>query len=187
MLGHFRGRKTTNRNNWEGQKAAFKASAMSHYPRLMAPLNLGFTELKNRAIMGSMHTGLEEAKDGFQKMAVGCSPAHRNFFRAARCFLSPCSIANICHAPFSALQLDKVYFAERARGGVGLIVTGGVAPNFTGRVSPFAAQLSFKHQVKHHSVVTSAVHAEGGKIALQILHAGRYAPHAFLHCIYVTI
>lgn len=112
---------------------------MAHYPRLMAPLNLGFTQLKNRAIMGSMHTGLEEAKGGFQKMAV--------------------------------------YFAERARGGVGLIVTGGVAPNFTGRVSPLAAQLSFRHQVEQHRVVTSAVHAEDGKIAMQILHAGRYAYH----------
>ena len=71
----------------------------------------------------------------------------------------------------------KVYFAERARGGVGLIVTGGVAPNFTGRVSPLAAQLSFRHQVEQHRVVTSAVHAEGGKIAMQILHAGRYAYH----------
>jgi 2,4-dienoyl-CoA reductase-like NADH-dependent reductase (Old Yellow Enzyme family) len=74
-------------------------------------------------------------------------------------------------------MLCQVYFAERARGGVGLIVTGGVAPNFTGRVSPFAAQLSFRHQVKEHKVVTSAVHAEGGKIAMQILHAGRYAYH----------
>ena len=71
----------------------------------------------------------------------------------------------------------QVYFAERARGGVGLIVTGGVAPNFTGRVSPLAAQLSFRHQVEQHHVVTSAVHAEGGKIAMQILHAGRYAYH----------
>ena len=79
--------------------------------------------------------------------------------------------------PVRALCVLQMYFAERARGGVGLIVTGGVAPNFTGRVSPFAAQLSFRHQVKEHAIVTQAVHAEGGKIAMQILHAGRYAYH----------
>ena len=88
---------------------------------------------------------------------------------------SRCCFRGIARARTSFLC--QVYFAVRARGGVGLIVTGGVAPNFTGRVSPLAAQLSFRHQVEHHRVVTSAVHAEGGKIAMQILHAGRYAYH----------
>ncbi len=111
------------------------------YPHLLAPLDLGFTQLKNRVLMGSMHTGLEEAHDGLKKMAT--------------------------------------FYAERARGGVGLIVTGGVAPNFVGRVSPFAGQLSFFWQVKPHRRVTEAVHREGGKICLQILHAGRYAYHPF--------
>jgi 2,4-dienoyl-CoA reductase (NADPH2) len=112
---------------------------MDRYPNLLRPLDLGFTQLRNRTLMGSMHTGLEEAKGGFEKMAT--------------------------------------YFAERARGGVGLIVTGGVAPNFAGRVGPFSAQLSFPWQVRNHRKVTEAVHREGGKIALQILHAGRYAFH----------
>jgi len=109
------------------------------YPHLLKPLDLGFTQLKNRVLMGSMHTGLEEAPDGYHKMAA--------------------------------------YFGERARGGVGLIVTGGVAPNFAGRVGPFSAQLSWPWQVRNHRIVTDAVHKEGGKIALQILHAGRYAYH----------
>ncbi|MBI2380996.1 MAG: NADPH-dependent 2,4-dienoyl-CoA reductase [Gammaproteobacteria bacterium] len=109
------------------------------YPHLLAPLDLGFTTLKNRVLMGSMHTGLEEAKGGAEKMAA--------------------------------------FYAERARGGVGLIVTGGIAPNFCGRLSPFGAQLSFPWQLGHHRVVTEAVHEAGGKIALQILHAGRYAYH----------
>jgi 2,4-dienoyl-CoA reductase (NADPH2) len=112
---------------------------MSNYPHLLSPLDLGFTRLKNRVLMGSMHTGLEEAPQGFEKMAA--------------------------------------HFAERARGGVGLIVTGGVAPNFAGRVGPFSAQLSWPWQVRKHRIVTDAVHREGGKIALQILHAGRYAYH----------
>ena len=90
-------------------------------------------------VMGSMHTGLEEERQGYQKMAA--------------------------------------FYAERARGGVGLIVTGGIAPNFAGRVSPFGAQLSSWWTMRKHRVVTEAVHAEGGKIALQILHAGRYAYH----------
>ncbi len=109
------------------------------YPHLFTPLNLGFTELKNRVLMGSMHTGLEETKNGFEKMAA--------------------------------------YFGERARGGVGLIVTGGFSPNLSGRVAPFSAQLSFSFQVKKHRKITEAVHGAGGKIALQILHAGRYAYH----------
>ena len=105
------------------------------------PLDLGFTVLRNRVVMGSMHTGLEEAKDGFKKLAA--------------------------------------YYSERARGGVGLIITGGIAPNFAGRVSPFAAQLSWPWQVARHRLVTEAVHAAGGKIAMQILHGGRYSYHPF--------
>ncbi|HWZ72809.1 MAG TPA: 2,4-dienoyl-CoA reductase FMN-binding domain-containing protein, partial [Casimicrobiaceae bacterium] len=112
---------------------------INQYPHLLAPLPLGFTTLKNRILMGSMHTGLEEAPDGFNKLAA--------------------------------------YYAARARGGVGLIVTGGIAPNFAGRVEPRASQLSFPWQVAKHRVVTDAVHAAGGKIAMQILHAGRYAYH----------
>ena len=109
------------------------------YPHLLAPLDLGFTTLANRVLMGSMHTGLEEAADGFARMAA--------------------------------------FYAERARGGVGLIVTGGIAPNFAGRVEPRASQLSFPWQVARHRLITEAVHAAGGKIAMQILHAGRYAYH----------
>lgn len=109
------------------------------YPHLLAPLDLGFTTLKNRVLMGSMHTGLEEAPNGFTRLAA--------------------------------------YFSERARGGVGLIVTGGFSPNLSGRVHPHASQFSFPWQVSKHRLITEAVHAEGGKIALQILHAGRYAYH----------
>src|ERR1700681_4230121 len=89
--------------------------------------------------MRSMHTGLEEASDGYTRMAA--------------------------------------FYAERARGGVGLIVTGGIAPNFAGRVEPRASQLSYRWQVGKHRIITEAVHAAGGKIAMQILHAGRYAYH----------
>jgi len=112
---------------------------MSGYPHLLAPLNLGHTTLKNRVLMGSMHTGLEEEKDGFDRLAV--------------------------------------FYAARARGGAGLIVTGGMAPNLCGRLEPRAQQLSFSWQLGKHRVITDAVHAAGGKIALQILHAGRYAFH----------
>src|SRR5271166_4780195 len=112
---------------------------MSSYPHLLAPLDLGFTTLANRVVMGSMHTGLEEASDGFNKLAA--------------------------------------FYAARARGGAGLIVTGGIAPNFAGRLEPRASQLSFRWQVGKHRIITQAVHAAGGKIALQILHAGRYAYH----------
>jgi 2,4-dienoyl-CoA reductase (NADPH2) len=112
---------------------------INQYPHLLAPLPLGFTTLKNRVLMGSMHTGLEEAPDGFNKLAA--------------------------------------YYAARAKGGVGLIVTGGIAPNFAGRVEPRASQLSFPWQVAKHRIITDAVHASGGKIAMQILHAGRYAYH----------
>lgn len=110
---------------------------MSHekYPHLLAPLDLGFTTLKNRVLMGSMHTGLEEGDP--ERLAA--------------------------------------YFAERARGQVGLIVTGGISPNRAGVVKPFAARLSKKSQIAHHKVVVDAVHKEGSKICMQILHAGRYA------------
>jgi len=109
------------------------------FPHLLSPLDLGFTTLKNRVLMGSMHTGLEEVKDGFERMAV--------------------------------------YFAERARGQVGLIVTGGIAPNRAGWVAPFSAKLSTKGEAKKHQIITKAVHEEAGKICLQILHAGRYGYH----------
>ena len=112
---------------------------MDAYPHLLAPLDLGFVTLRNRVLMGSMHTGLEEAHDGFAKLAA--------------------------------------FYERRARGGVGLIVTGGIAPNFAGRIEPHALQLSFGWQVAKHRPVTDAVHAAGGRIALQVLHAGRYAYH----------
>ena len=114
---------------------------MSHptYPHLLSPLDLGFTKLKNRVLMGSMHTGLEEAPDGFERMAA--------------------------------------FYAERARGGVALIVTGGIAPNDEGCVAPGAAKLTTEAEMKQHKIITRAVHNEGGKIAMQILHTGRYAFH----------
>jgi 2,4-dienoyl-CoA reductase (NADPH2) len=111
------------------------------YPNLISPLDLGFTQLSSRVLMGSMHTGLEEEKGGFDKLAA--------------------------------------FYAARARGGVGLIVTGGISPNLRGRLVPHGSQLSFRWQVGRHRKVTQAVHAQGGKIALQILHAGRYAYHPF--------
>ncbi len=111
----------------------------SPFPHLLEPLDLGFTTLKNRVLMGSMHTGLEEEKNGFERMAA--------------------------------------YYAERARGQVGLIVTGGIAPNRAGWVSPFAAKLSTKSEMKEHQIITKAVHDEGGKICMQILHSGRYGYH----------
>ena len=109
------------------------------YPHLLAPLDLGFTTLRNRVLMGSMHTGLEEAPQGFRRLAA--------------------------------------FYAERARGGVGLIVTGGIAPNQDGVVMPGAAALENEAQVVKHRLVTDAVHAAGGKIAMQILHTGRSAFH----------
>ena len=111
----------------------------AHFPRLFAPLDLGFTTLKNRILMGSMHTGLEETKNGFQKMAV--------------------------------------YFAERARGGAGLIVTGGIAPSRAGWVAPMGAKLTTQKEAKKHAIVTEAVHEADGKICMQILHTGRYGYH----------
>jgi 2,4-dienoyl-CoA reductase (NADPH2) len=113
-----------------------RPSMSQPYPHLLEPLDLGFTTLKNRSLMGSMHTGLEDRAKDFPKLAA--------------------------------------YFAERARGGVGLIVTGGFAPNVEGWLSPFGSKLSNKSEVKRHLQVTKAVHDEGGKICLQILHAGRY-------------
>ena len=110
-----------------------------NYPNLLAPLDLGFTQLKNRVLMGSMHTGLEEAPNGFERMVA--------------------------------------YFSERARGGAGLIVTGGVAPNEAGCAAPGAAKLTTKAEMEDHKTITEAVHREDGKIAMQILHTGRYAFH----------
>ncbi|GGS15212.1 NADPH-dependent 2,4-dienoyl-CoA reductase [Actinokineospora fastidiosa] len=114
---------------------------MSEYPTLLSPLDLGFTTLRNRVVMGSMHTGLEDRARDLPKLAA--------------------------------------YFAERARGGVGLIITGGYAPNRTGWLKPFSGKLTTASEARRHRPVTEAVHAEGGKIALQILHAGRYAYHPF--------
>ncbi|MBU9826018.1 NADPH-dependent 2,4-dienoyl-CoA reductase [Rahnella sp. L151-1A] len=111
------------------------------YPHLLAPLDLGFTRLKNRVLMGSMHTGLEEREDGPQRLAA--------------------------------------FYAQRAAAGVGLIVTGGISPNAEGVVYQGGSVLAEQEHITHHRIVTDAVHAAGGKIALQILHAGRYSyqPH----------
>jgi len=109
------------------------------YPHLLEPLDLGFTTLRNRTLMGSMHLGLEEEKGGFDKLAA--------------------------------------FYAERAKGGVGLIVTGGISPNISGWVAPFAGRMTSKRHAKKHKVITDAVHAEGGKICMQILHSGRYGYH----------
>ena len=109
---------------------------MTAYPKLLAPLDLGFTTLKNRVLMGSMHTGLEETKD---------------WNRVAE------------------------FYADRARGGVALMVTGGIGPNLEGSVLPGAAMMTSDEDVANHSIVTERVHDAGGKIAMQILHAGRYA------------
>ncbi|WP_257263461.1 NADPH-dependent 2,4-dienoyl-CoA reductase [Endozoicomonas sp. ONNA2] len=109
------------------------------YPHLLAPLDLGFTTLKNRVLMGSMHTSLEEQPNGFERLAA--------------------------------------YFAERAAGGVGLIVTGGIAPNPVSGGMPGAATMETMDDVRHHQLVTDAVHKAGGKICMQILHTGRYAYH----------
>jgi 2,4-dienoyl-CoA reductase (NADPH2) len=111
------------------------------YPHLLEPLDLGFTTLKNRVLMGSMHTGLED---------------------------------KTAHLPALA-----EYFAERARGGVGLMVTGGFAPNIAGWAKPLAGTISSHRAARQHQQVTRAVHAEGSKIALQILHTGRYGYHPF--------
>ncbi|MFB7713538.1 FAD-dependent oxidoreductase [Streptomyces sp. NPDC056105] len=112
---------------------------MSRYPHLFTPLDLGFTTLPNRVLMGSMHVGLEEAENGFARMAE--------------------------------------FYATRARGGVGLMVTGGIAPNEAGRPWAGGAKLTTEAEADEHRQVTDAVHAAGGKIAMQILHFGRYAYH----------
>ncbi|MFD0340175.1 FAD-dependent oxidoreductase [Streptomyces sp. NPDC127117] len=112
---------------------------MSPYPNLLSPLDLGFTTLPNRVLMGSMHIGLEEAERGFERMAA--------------------------------------FYAERARGGVGLMVTGGIAPNARGCSLPGGAKMTTEAEAEQHAPVTSAVHAAGGRIAMQILHFGRYAHH----------
>ncbi|MEV6210074.1 NADPH-dependent 2,4-dienoyl-CoA reductase [Kitasatospora sp. NPDC051914] len=112
---------------------------MTAYPHLLNPLDLGFTTLPNRVVMGSMHVGLEEAPNGFERMAA--------------------------------------FYAERARGGVGLIVTGGIAPNEAGRPWEGGAMLTTGTEAAEHRVITDAVHAAGGRIAMQILHFGRYAYH----------
>jgi len=111
------------------------------YPHLLAPLDLGFTTIKNRVLMGSMHTGLEEEKKGFEKLAA--------------------------------------FYQARAKGGVGLIVTGGISPNTRGRLAPFGSELSKFWHVKKHRIITDAVHKSDGKICVQLLHAGRYSYHPF--------
>jgi 2,4-dienoyl-CoA reductase (NADPH2) len=112
---------------------------MTAYPNLLSPLDLGFTTLKNRVLMGSMHVGLEEMPNGFERMAA--------------------------------------FYAERARGEVGLMVTGGISPNEAGRPWAAGAKLTTEDEAKKHRIVTQAVHEAGGKIAMQILHFGRYAYH----------
>lgn len=112
------------------------------YPHLLEPLDLGFVKLKNRALMGSMHTGLEEAKNGFDRLAR--------------------------------------FYADRALGGVGLIVTGGIAPNEEGAVFQHAAKMNTPEEAEQHKKITRAVHEADGRICMQILHAGRYAYHSEL-------
>jgi 2,4-dienoyl-CoA reductase (NADPH2) len=107
------------------------------YPKLLEPLTVAGIALRNRVVMGSMHTGLEDRARDYPKLAA--------------------------------------YFRERARGGVGLIVTGGLAPNRVGWVAPFAGKLASRRETARHRLVTEAVHAEGARICLQILHTGRYA------------
>ncbi|MBP2603531.1 NADPH-dependent 2,4-dienoyl-CoA reductase [Acinetobacter calcoaceticus] len=113
---------------------------MSAYPHLLKPLDLGFTTLKNRVLMGSMHIGLEEAPQGYERMAA--------------------------------------FYAERAKGDVGLIVTGGVSPNDDGVVFSHGTKLDTVEEAEKHKVITQAVHEAGGKIAMQILHTGRYSYQA---------
>ncbi|MEP3590530.1 MAG: NADPH-dependent 2,4-dienoyl-CoA reductase [Marinobacter sp.] len=113
------------------------STGASKYPHLLQPLDLGFTTLRNRTLMGSMHTGLEEVKQGFERLAA--------------------------------------FYAERARGGVGLIVTGGIGPNSEGSVFQHAAKMTSEEESDKHKVITQAVHEADGKICMQILHAGRYA------------
>ncbi|MEU2903847.1 NADPH-dependent 2,4-dienoyl-CoA reductase [Streptomyces globisporus] len=112
---------------------------MSPYPTLLSPLDLGFTTLPNRVLMGSMHIGLEEAERGFERMAA--------------------------------------FYAERARGGVALMVTGGIAPSERACSFPGGAKMTTEAEAEQHREITTAVHAAGGRIAMQILHFGRYAHH----------
>lgn len=118
-----------------------QAESAKYYPHLFQPLDLGFTHLPNRVLMGSMHTGLEDIRGGYEKLAA--------------------------------------FYAERATAGVGLIVTGGVSPTFRGRLALGASQLSYRWQLGKHKNLTKTVHAAGGKLCLQLLHAGRYAMHPF--------
>ncbi|QXR00667.1 FAD-dependent oxidoreductase [Streptomyces sp. WY228] len=115
------------------------SAPLSLYPNLLSPLDLGFTTLPNRVLMGSMHIGLEEAERGFERMAA--------------------------------------FYAERARGGVGLMVTGGIAPSERACSFPGGAKMTTEAEAEQHREITSAVHAAGGRIAMQILHFGRYAHH----------
>lgn len=115
---------------------------MNNYPHLLKPLDLGFTTIKNRVLMGSMHTGLEDRAKHYQKLAT--------------------------------------YFAQRAEGQVGLIVTGGIAPNIRAWTAPLGGFLKYKFQTKRHKIVTNAVHQADGKICMQILHTGRYGYHPFI-------
>ena len=112
------------------------------YPHLLSPLDLGFTALRNRVLMGSMHTGLEDRAKNYPRLAA--------------------------------------YFRERAEGGVGLMVTGGMAPTMRGWLAPLASSMVSKRQLPRHRLVTDAVHGAGGKICMQILHAGRYGYHPFV-------
>ncbi|MYR89116.1 NADPH-dependent 2,4-dienoyl-CoA reductase, partial [Streptomyces sp. SID685] len=112
---------------------------MNAYPHLLRPLDLGFTTLPNRVLMGSMHLGLEETEGGFERMAA--------------------------------------FYAERARGGVGLIVTGGIAPERRGASRLDGAKLTTAAEAEQHALITEAVHREGGRVAVQLLHVGRYAHH----------
>lgn len=120
---------------------SFSSPSESKYPHLLAPLDLGHVTLKNRVLMGSMHTGLEEPGWG------------------------------------KGLDDMAAFYAERAKGEVGLIVTGGIAPNAAGRTVIGAAKMSASSESKAHKVVTDEVHHNGGRIAMQILHTGRYAYH----------
>ncbi|WP_018690603.1 oxidoreductase [Algicola sagamiensis] len=118
-----------------------KMTVNSKYPNLLKPLDLGFTTIRNRVLMGSMHTGLEEEKNGFDKLAA--------------------------------------FYEERAKGGVGIIVTGGISPNLRGRLAPHGSQMSHFWHVNKHKKITEAVHKYDSKICLQLLHAGRYGYHPF--------
>ncbi len=122
---------------YEQRERKTMTTANPHFPKLFEPLDLGFTQLKNRVIMGSMHTGLEEHKDGMTRMAA--------------------------------------FFSERARGGVGLIVTGGFGPNAEGATHPHTNLIKSEEDALKHKEITDAVHKEDGKICMQILHTGRYA------------